>query len=642
MAELIWNAVDADATHIDVTLVEDGMDGLEILRVADNGHAICFGSAERLFSRLGGSWKQSQRYSNERQRILHGKAGKGRFRAFSLGRVVEWHVCANDASGNLESYRISMYKDHLRRVQITDPEPVTDARERGISVRVSEPERDLRSLCHENAPDELAQVFALYARQYPEVQIVYRGVNVDSKSVEDRSNCFKLPNIESADGQEFEASLEIVEWRIKTERKVFFCDANGFPVDETTPGIHAPGFEFTAYIKSDFFRELLDSNMLDLANMDTAVVKCLEATKKVMRDHFRARAAEQAAGLLKEWRTERIYPFEEEPTNVVEKAEREVFDVLAFNVNTYLPDFQAFDDKTKRFQFRLLRQAVERGPADLARIVNEVLDLPQSKRQELADLLDRTTLAAIISASRLVADRLDFLQGLEALVFDADFKHKVRERSQLHRIVAENAWMFGEQYHLSVDDQSLSEVLRKHINAMNLDIEIDIPVKRADGSQGIVDLMFSRNIQLTGNEDREHLVVELKRPTVKVDSSVAAQIRSYAFAVADDERFRSVPAKWVFWAVSNDVDTVVQREVSQKDRPHGVLFEDMDQRITIWIKTWSQIISDCRARLRFFEEKLNYTPDRDSSLEYLSSTYQKYIGDLFAAKSEPDDTENEM
>ena len=33
--------------------------------------------------------------------------------------------------------------------------------------------------------------------------------------------------------------------------------------------------------------------------------------------------------------------------------------------------------------------------------------------------------------------------------------------------------MFGEQYHLSVDDQSLTEVLKKHVAARGLEIEID-------------------------------------------------------------------------------------------------------------------------------------------------------------------------
>ena len=91
-------------------------------------------------------------------------------------------------------------------------------------------------------------------------------------------------------------------------------------------------------------------------------------------------------------------------------------------------------------------------------------------------------------------------------------------------------------------------------------------------------------LQLAGAEDREHLIVELKRPAVKIDAEVTAQIESYAFAVADDERFRSVPAKWVFWAVSNDVDQVVARKVSQKNRANGILFQDEEQRITIWVK----------------------------------------------------------
>ena len=115
LAELIWNAVDADATRIDVTLINNDLDGLEAIEVTDNGHGIPYAQAEDLFSRLGGSWKQSRTHSNEENRILHGKEGRGRFRAFSLGRVVEWDVRAADPSGALQRYRISMIADRLRR-----------------------------------------------------------------------------------------------------------------------------------------------------------------------------------------------------------------------------------------------------------------------------------------------------------------------------------------------------------------------------------------------------------------------------------------------------------------------------------------------------------------------------------------------
>ena len=639
LAELIWNAVDADARRIQVTLIDNDLGGLKAIEVADDGHGIPYDEAEALFSRLGGSWKQSRRYSSEENRILHGKEGRGRFRAFALGRVVDWDVRAADATGVLQRYRISMVRDHLRRVEMSDTAPVANGLRRGVTVTVSEPEHDFRSLRDETAVDDLAQIFALYLRQYQDVQIVYSGKPISPQSVEDQSTPYELLQIETSDGRKLPASLEIVEWRIKAQRRLFFCNGMGFPLEETSPGIHAPGFEFTVYLKSDYFAELLDSNTLALANMDPAVERCLYTAKDVMREHFRRRAAEKAAGLVAEWRNENIYPYDGEPTSIVERAEREVFDVLALNVNAYLPEFSVSDEKSKRFQFRLLRQAVEHAPTDVARIVNEVLDLPTDRQRELVTLLDRTTLSAIIGASRLVADRLEFLRGLEVLVFDTEFRNRVRERAQLHRVVAENSWMFGEQYHLSVDDQSLSEVLRAHIEAGGREVEIDTPVTRADGTRGIVDLMFSRSIQLAGAEDREHLVVELKRPSVRIDAGVAAQIEKYAFAVADDERFRAVSAKWVFWAVSNDVDAVVARKVSQRDRAQGILFQDGEQRITIWVKTWGQVINDCKARLRFFEEKLNYTPDRDSSLEHLNNTYQRYLADLFAVDDDTDDTE---
>ena len=523
-----------------------------------------------------------------------------------------------------------MVKDTLRRVQIEDEVPAPSGARQGVTVTVSELERDFRSLRTEGATQELAQILALYLRQYPEVKVHFDNTLIDPASAVDHDQIYALPDIE-ADGQSFPANLEIVEWRMQAERRLFFCDEAGFPLDSTTPGIQAPGFSFTAYLKSDYFAKLLSENRLEIANLDAPTAKTIDAAKNIMRDHFRTRASEKASGLVERWQQEQIYPYEGQPTTDLEKAERQVFNVVALNVNHFLPDFEESDDKSKRFQLRLLRHAIENAPDDLAKILTEVLDLPQEKREELSGLLDRTTLSHIISASKIITDRLEFLQGLETLVFDSEMKHAVLERTQLHRILAENAWLFGEQYHLSVDDQSLTDVLKAHLSHLGDEIVIDSPVTRVDGSRGIVDLMFSRNIQLAGSEEREHLVVELKRPNVIIKAETLTQIQSYAFAVAKDARFRDVPAKWVFWAISTDIDDFAKLNVTQRDRPRGMLYQSDDPSITIWVKTWSQIISECRARLRFFSEKLNYAPDRDASLEHLRTTYSKYLSDLYTA-----------
>jgi hypothetical protein len=259
------------------------------------------------------------------------------------------------------------------------------------------------------------------------------------------------------------------------------------------------------------------------------------------------------------------------------------------------------------------------------RILEDVLELPPDKQEEFAELLEKTSLAAIINASKVVTDRLDFLAGLEILLFNPKSKQQLLERSQLHRILADHTWVFGEEFNLTVDDQSLTEVLRKHLHLLGRKSEDTEPVLREDGTVGIVDLMLSRLLPQPRGDEREHLVVELKRPKQPINSEVTGQIKSYAFAVADDERFRDTKTRWIFWAVSNEMTDSARREASQSNRPEGLLYDDKEQRIEVWIKSWGQVIESCRCRLRFFQEHLQYAANQESALAYLHKTHDKYL-----------------
>jgi hypothetical protein len=632
LSELLWNAVDADAERVDVTIEHDDLGGIRAIEVSDDGHGMPRTEAPAVFGKLGGSWKRARRYTKGKKRLLHGQEGKGRLRSFSLGRVVDWTVRYNSGD-ELREYTISIIKDEPRRGNVSPETSAQPPLRSGTTVRITEVHGNFRSLQAEEAPEQIAVIFALYLRQYPSVRIFYNGAIIDPRAVEDRSEVKPLPDIETADGKTYPCELEIVEWKINTARRLFLCNAGGFPIDEAAPGIQAPGFQFTAYLKSDYFAELLAENAIGLADMDPAVDAALTSAKAAMRDHFRTRAEEQARGLVEQWKEEKIYPFASEPGTEVERKERQVFDITALNVAIYLPKFQEAEPKAKQLQLRLLRHAIETGPEEALRFLTEVLDLPPERRQDLAALLDRTTLSEIISATKLITDRLEFLQGLQELIFSPDFNRQTKERSQLHRILAPNAWIFGEQYHIAVDDQNLTSVLRKHKELLREDIVIDDPVRREDGSDGVVDLMFSRCMAQPGVTDREHLVVELKRPRVPIGTKEAEQIESYADAVATDPRFRDTETRWVFWAVSTEITDKIRRRASQRGRAKGILYQSDDvPSITVWAKSWAEIIEDAQARMRFFQERLNYTPDRDTSLEHLRQTYNKHVGELIATK----------
>jgi hypothetical protein len=119
--------------------------------------------------------------------------------------------------------------------------------------------------------------------------------------------------------------------------------------------------------------------------------------------------------------------------------------------------------------------------------------------------------------------------------------------------------------------------------------------------------------------------VELKRPSVRIGNAEATQVEEYATAIVRDERFRDTNTRWEFWAVGNEMTEAVRLKANQTGRPTGLLSEPEGYSMRIWVKTWGQIIEGCRARLRFFQEKLNYIADEDSGLEYLRRVHEKYL-----------------
>jgi hypothetical protein len=446
---------------------------------------------------------------------------------------------------------------------------------------------------------------------------------------------YELGEIELESGGTTSANLTIIEWKNTTDRKLYLCDKSGLTYHDVVPGIHAPGFYFTAHLKTDLVRDLDESGLLIYEDGYPDLKTLLEAAKQKLREHFRNRSIELAGKVVERWKREKVYPYKGQPKDVVERSKRQVFDLCAINLPKYLPAFEEADLKSKRLSLTLLQHALETSPSAARRILGEVLDLPEDKQEDFARLLEETSLEAIISASKIVADRLDFLKGLEILVFDPKSKEQLLERRQLHRIIAEHTWLFGEEFNLTVDDQSLTQVLRKHLESRGAEIAIDEPVRREDGSRGIIDLMLSRRVPLPRADEREHLIIEMKRPKQKIDGKAATQVEEYAFAIAEDERFRDVSTRWTFWAVSNDIATNVRKKAKQQNRPEGVLYADDEGKITIWVKTWGQIIDDAKGRLNFFQESLQYYARDETALEYLRREYERHLPGLLSQDGMP-------
>jgi len=294
------------------------------------------------------------------------------------------------------------------------------------------------------------------------------------------------------------------------------------------------------------------------------------------------------------------------------------------NINSYLADFDDATLTNKRFTFSLVKQALKENPESLQKIFTDVLRLPKDRQDDLAELLEKTTLPAIITAARLVADRLNFLRGLEILLFSRESKERLLERDQLHKILTKETWIFGEEFNLTSNEDTLNEVLEKHKGYLGQPYDDEEPVTLEGGGEGRIDLLLARSIPQPHPDEREYLVVELKRPKKKIDLEVISQIKRYANAVTKDERFHDTKTRWVFMTVSNQMTDDAHLDANAPDRPKGVV-GFLPNGISIWAKSWGQIIQDAKGRLEFFKQSLEYEADSESARSYLRRAHEKYL-----------------
>ncbi|WP_322751585.1 MULTISPECIES: ATP-binding protein, partial [unclassified Frankia] len=487
--------------------------------VMDDGHGMTKDDAVRGFGRVGGSWKRSAATTRTQHRSLHGKHGQGRYAAFSLGGQITWISVAADGDIGHGEILITGDRNDLRRFEISDSKPSTRSI-KGTRVVVRRlDERAVAILGRDDIVDNLTAIFAIYLESYS--QVTWGGTKLDPSRLQEHRVEYPL----TVPGMEGKASLTVIEWNAKIDRAIFLCDSDGMALHQISPGIWAPGFDFTAYLRWNGFRDLgRDIHLLDFELEQAAPL--LECARRTLREHFR---------------------------------------------------------------------------------------------------LDRTTLSTLISTSRKIGDRLDFLAGLNALVFDTESNRQTLERRQLHRILAEETWIFAEEYALTGDDDRLLQVLRGHAEILGDDIDFTdsrTPPRRADGRDAIPDLVLSRKVEQHQNRI-EHIVIELKRPKIDIGVAQINQIESYALAVLDDPRFTQANVFWDFWVVGVRVDKYAEMRRNQDSLPHG--FIQRSGRYSIQVRTWAEVIGDAEHRLKFVARNLEYRSSRDQGIQYLRDTHSKYL-----------------
>jgi hypothetical protein len=613
VAELIWNSLDAEADTVDVVITQTPMGAVEAVRVVDNGHGMTNNDALQDFRKLGGSWKRGRKRSKNNLRMLHGQKGQGRFRAFALGLNAEWSSVGEGMNGLERTVISGSLMDS--EFTISDPERLATGSP-GTIVTITGARDTSGALLGPDARHWLIIRLAAYLATYPQITITYNRQPLDLDSILNRT--VEVPLDPSLGGHHGAPVVRIMEWvpEIVSHRSsLILCDENGIALHEITDAISTGGMKLTAYLTWAGFAD--HGNQLLLSEMGHRTLSpIISAARQALTKYVGDRLLEERQVIIQQWKARKVYPYDKAPSTAAERRERQVFDVVAATAAGAVPD----DPRAAKLSLRLLKEALEQSPGALHRVLQEVLDLTMEQVADFDRLLRTTSLPAVIAATNQVTDRLIFLDDLSRLLFNADSRKAVRERDQLHEILANGrTWVFGEEYALVASDKTLTKVLDAHLKELGDDRPVMGPVSDVGGSTGRrVDLMLSRAVK--GATGRRHLVVELKRPSVVLGQTELGQITNYAIAVARDPAFRAPDVTWDFWLVGDDYDGYIDEMVHQDTRPIGVASQR--HPYTVRVRRWAEIIEENRQRLHFYRERLNYQAENDLSVQ---ETLDKYL-----------------
>ncbi len=617
LAEFVWNSLDADATTTSVNLIRNDLGGLDAIRIEDNGTGISRSRAEHDFESLGESWKLQKRHTAVLSRAIHGKEGLGRLRFFSLAQRASW-ASVYEESGSRRKLTIQIDSASLQTSNVSDAVAVEEGTPTGTAVELAPLKDKLDWLSSDEAKAEFNSTFAPYVLQYPNSRIIYDGQAVDPNTTIVAS--FEVPKTALVCQSQTirDLTIKIIEWKEGVgSRKIYFGGESGIVLGSQTANIPAPGFDFSIYAYSAFFQNIANANLLEFDGLnDPDFARVLEHIRDEAADYFRARQAEKSGELIEELKIAGVYPYEGEPRDDVERRERQVFDIATHAVSSYSRDFKKADNSLKKITLRLLREAVSHNPESLTRILTAVFDLPKYRQDEFSDLLGKTELWNIISASTLVADRIVALKVLRQMVFDPKHRQTIKERGELDVLVRASTWIFGENFHITMPEAGLTKIMERVSDDLALKRASRGRARKPDGKIGRVDSFMGRVVPRGDRKHHEYLLLELKRPSNIVGRKELDQLEDYVTSILAQPDFLNTSTSWTFYLVTTEYDDVVRRRITQQDRPIGVFLDGANY--TVWVKSWAELLRECDARLDFVQEKLRIEVSGDEIEQRIS------------------------
>src|SRR3546814_18188604 len=138
-------------------------------------------------------------------------------------------------------------------------------------------------------------------------------------------------------------------------------------------------------------------------------------------------------------------------------------------------------------------------------------------------------------------------------------------------MVENEPWLFGEEVATHVSDKSLTALLGAHLGLLGREDCVSEAVTDADGKPRRIDFLFGRALELN-RARREHLVVDIKRPSITIDRAEMDQLEDYARAVIADTRFDLAAIQTHFVIRATDMADRTQGRTHRQSQNRGLVY----------------------------------------------------------------------
>lgn len=628
IAEYVWNGFDATASIIEVDVKCNEIEGIEEISIKDNGYGIGYETLEAKFKPFYESNKTINRNISDSNSSYHGKNGVGRLTFFTFADKAIWKT-VYEKEDKKYTYSIDISSGSLNDYTSSIPEEVTDETEVGTVVKFYRIIGDLKL-------NEILKYLRIEFSWYLELmkknnyKLLLNGENIDYSSI--------LSDYETKQYNYNGTNFEVVfcRWSQKLNReysKYYYLDSTNKEKykEYTTLNNKGDDFYHSVFVYSELFDNFSFGKTSGQLKMiiagkngeDDAFKYIKREIDKLIKEKRNPFIRKHAQNFLKIVEVKDAYP-EYDENSAIDRYKKDCLDELITTIYYIEPRLLgSLHDNQLKTVIKMFGVLMESGEIEsFIKIMDSVVDMSREEKDELASVLEFTTMARITKTIQLLKDRAQSVANLKKLVFDTNIG--AGEINAIQPFVEKNYWLFGEQYHLvTAEEPSFEEALRRFLWILKGEKNPKGSVRiNSDDAKKQMDIFTVQ--QMKNGNIKKGVIVELKHPQVVLAAKELAQVKKYMGVICEEERFNAPNIQWEFYLVGNEYNKEIKREIENlKGNGEQSLVYNVDN-YKIYVKTWSEVFTDFEINHEFLMEKLEL--EQNKIIECTGKTKEDILG----------------